>query len=74
MPQSEPDTKDLRRSHKEYTYPRYQFTNESSDIKELFCAACDRLGIKWRRMNRKTISVARREDVEKMDAIVGPKY
>lgn len=59
---------------KEYAYHRYQFTNESVDIKALFCESCDRLGINWRRMNRKTISVARREDVEKMDAIVGPKY
>lgn len=59
---------------KEYAYPRYQFTNESKDIKALFCDSCDRLGIKWRRMNRKTVSVARKDDVEKMDAIVGPKY
>lgn len=59
---------------KEYIYPRYQFTNESADIKRLFCESCDRLGIKWRHMNRKTISIARREEVEKMDAIVGPKY
>ena len=59
---------------KYYAYPRYQFTNESSDVKQLFCDACDRLGIQWRRMNQKTISVARKPDVEKMDAIVGPKY
>lgn len=59
---------------KQYAYPRYQFTNESSDIKHIFTTACDRLGIGWRRMNAKTISIARRADVEKMDAIVGPKY
>lgn len=59
---------------KYYSYSRYQFTNESGDIKRLFCDACDRLGINWRRMNRKTISVARRHDVAKMDLIVGPKY
>jgi len=59
---------------KYYSYPRYQFSNESADIKRIFCNACDRLGINWRRMNRKTISIARREDVSKMDAIVGPKY
>lgn len=61
-------------STKLYSYPRYQFCNESSDIKRIFCDACDRLGISWRKMNRKTISVARGADVEKMDAIVGPKY
>lgn len=59
---------------KYYSYPRYQFTNESTDIKRIFCEACDRLGINWRRMNRKTISIARRADVEKMEAVVGPKY
>ena len=59
---------------KTYAYPRYQFTNESNDIKQLFCWACDLLGIRWRRMNRKTISVAPRLEVEKLDAIVGPKY
>ena len=59
---------------REYAYPRYQFTNESTDIKSLFCDTCDQLGIHWRHMNRKTISVARREDVKKLDAIVGPKY
>jgi len=59
---------------KSYAYPRYQFANESTDIKKIFCDACDRLGIQWRRMNRKSISIARRLDVEKMDAIVGPKY
>lgn len=59
---------------KHYSYPRYQFTNESADIKQIFCDACDRLEINWRRMNRKTISIARRDDVLKMDAIVGPKY
>ena len=59
---------------KYYSYPRYQFCNESSDIKSIFCAACDRLGIKWRRMNRKTISIAPRAEVEKLDAIIGPKY
>lgn len=59
---------------KSYSYPRYQFTNESSDIKQLFCEACDRLGVNWRRMNRKTISVARRADVAKLDLMIGPKY
>lgn len=58
---------------KEYRYPRYQFTNESADIREIFCVACDRLAINWRQMNRKTISIARKHDVEKLDAIVGPK-
>jgi hypothetical protein len=58
---------------KEYSYLRYQFSNESSDIKRIFCDACDRLGIPWRRMNRKTISVARADGVEALDVLIGPK-
>lgn len=59
---------------KEYAYPRYQFSNESADIRGIFCSALDRMGIAWRQMNRKTISVARRSEVAKLDLIVGPKY
>jgi hypothetical protein len=58
---------------KRYTYPRYQFSNESADIKRIFTDALDQLGIAWRVMNRKTISVARREAVAALDEFVGPK-
>lgn len=58
---------------KRYTYPRYQFSNESADIKRIFTEALDQLGIAWRVMNRKTISVARREAVAALDEFVGPK-
>lgn len=58
---------------KSYAYPRYQFTNESGDIRRLFCEACENFGVQWRQMNRKTISVARREDVMKLDCVIGPK-
>ena len=58
---------------KRYTYPRYQFTNESADIKRIFTDALDQLGIAWRVMNRKTISIARREAVAALDEFVGPK-
>lgn len=56
-----------------YTYPRYQFSNESADIKQIFTDALDQLGIAWRVMNRKAISVARREAVAALDEFVGPK-
>ena len=56
-----------------YRYPRYTFTNASEDIRGLFCDACDRLGIEWRRMNARNISVARRESVARMDEFIGPK-
>ena len=58
---------------KRYTYPRYQFSNESADIKRIFTDALDLLDIPWRVMNRKTISIARREAVAALDEFVGPK-
>jgi hypothetical protein len=56
-----------------YEYPRYTFTNASDDIRGMFTSACDRLGIEWRRMNERNISVARRESVARLDEFVGPK-
>lgn len=58
---------------KAYEYSRYHFTNASADIRALFCASCDALGIAWRRMNARNISVARREAVAALDEFVGPK-
>jgi hypothetical protein len=61
------------RHGKVYEYPRYNFTNASDDIRTLFTSACDGLGIQWRRMNERNISVARRESVALLDEFVGPK-
>jgi hypothetical protein len=58
---------------RKYAYPRYMFTNTSSDILHVFRHVCDAIGISHRRMNSRTISVARREDVARMDAFIGPK-
>ena len=55
-------------------YWRYQFTNNSDDIRRICCDALDIRGIRWRRMNWNTISVARRPDVGKLDSFVGPKH
>jgi hypothetical protein len=57
-----------------YEYPRYMFTNESADIRELCGATLDQLGVAWRFSRRNTISVARREAVARLDEFVGPKY
>lgn len=57
-----------------YEYPRYFFTNVSEDILGLFTAALDRVGVEWKRANRKNISVARKTSVALMDAHVGAKY
>lgn len=61
------------RNGKAYEYPRYEFCNASADIRALFCASCDALGIPWRRMNARIISVARREGVARLDMFVGSK-
>jgi hypothetical protein len=57
-----------------YAYPRYTFSNASDDIRGIFTDALDRLGIDWRRMNARNISVARREAVARLDEFVGPKH
>jgi hypothetical protein len=61
------------RAGKIYSYPRYNFTNASDDIRALFCRTCDQLAIEWRQMNARNISVARRESVARLDEFVGPK-
>ena len=58
---------------KTYAYPRYNFTNNSDDIRRLFCEHLDLLAIPWRRMNGCNISVARREAVARLDEFIGPK-
>ncbi len=52
-------------------YPAYSSKNSSADILALFCAACNRIGIRYRRSNRVTISIARRPDVARLDVIAG---
>lgn len=63
---------------KRYEYPRYFFTNTSTDIIHLFTTALDRVGVEWKSLNQSraavTISVARKASVALMDAHVGPKY
>jgi hypothetical protein len=54
-------------------YPRWFFSNESADILGLCSTALDRLGIAHRFPKYNTISVARREAVDALDEVVGPK-
>jgi hypothetical protein len=56
-----------------YEYPRYQFSNRSDDIRQLFVYGCELLGIAWRPWGRYHISVARRDAVALLDEFVGPK-
>ena len=55
------------------SYPRYSFSNNSEDIKRIFCNACDLLGIRWTRPSDKAIAIARRSDVLRLDGFIGPK-
>ncbi|MEU3020348.1 helix-turn-helix transcriptional regulator [Nocardiopsis sp. NPDC007018] len=66
-----------------YEYPRYHFTNSSTDIVRVFTDALDRLDIAWkihvirqepRYRDKYVVSVSQRDAVARMDAFVGPKY
>jgi hypothetical protein len=57
-----------------YEYPRYLFSNKSTDILGLCGAALDRLEVEWRFARPDVISVAKKEAVALLDAFVGPKY
>jgi hypothetical protein len=57
----------------EYAYPRYFFSNLSSDIRGLFCEYCERLGIRWTQSNHRNISVSHRRSVAALDEFIGPK-
>jgi len=57
-----------------YEYPRYLFSNKSTDILGLCGAALDRLEVEWRFARPDVISVAKKRAVARLDAFVGPKY
>ena len=63
----------LRSGPRRYRYPRYMFTNASTDILAIFTDALDLLEIHWTQTTARDISVARREDVAYMDTFIGPK-
>lgn len=56
-----------------YEYWRYSFSNASDDIRTIFTAACDRLGVHWTQPSARVISIARRDDVAFLDTFIGPK-
>lgn len=55
-----------------WCHPRYSFSNASDDIRSIFCAACDRLGLRWTEAPR-TVYVSRKADVAVLDRHIGPK-
>jgi hypothetical protein len=58
---------------KRYDFPRWQFTNNSADIRELCCWALDLVDVPWRQSNWKTISVSTRAGVAGLDRLIGLK-
>jgi hypothetical protein len=52
---------------------RYHFSNRSDDIRGLFTAALDALGIPWTRPSKYVIAVYRKAAVARLDEFVGPK-
>jgi len=52
-------------------YPAYAFTNHSSDILQIYVWACGLIGLRPRRANRVTVSLARRADVAMLDELFG---
>ena len=52
---------------------RYHFSNRSDDIRGLYCAALDELGIPWTRPRWFEIAVYRKAAVVRLDEFIGPK-
>ncbi|MET7799891.1 transcriptional regulator [Streptomyces decoyicus] len=71
-------TRTVGGERKRYEYPRYFFTNMSTDILRLYTDTLDRVGVEWKptRQSRRAqnISVARKASVALMDRHIGPKY
>jgi hypothetical protein len=57
----------------DYAYPRYFFSNQSGDIRGLFCEYCEKLGIRWTQSNPRNISVSHRRSVALLDSFVPAK-
>jgi hypothetical protein len=63
----------VRTGGKEYRYPRYFFSNASTDIMRLFTDACETIGVRWTRLGPRQVAVSRRADVALLDTFIGPK-
>jgi hypothetical protein len=55
-----------------WSWPRYAFKQVSADIRNIFCHACDRLGVHWTQA-KTTVYVSRKADVAILDEFIGPK-
>ena len=50
----------LRSGPRRYRYPRYMFTNASTDILGIFTDALELLGVHWTQTTPRDVSIARR--------------
>jgi hypothetical protein len=55
------------------SYPRYSFCNNSEGIRQIFCNACDLLGVHRTKPRWNVIAISRRADVATLDRFIGPK-
>jgi hypothetical protein len=53
--------------------PRYGFSQVSRDIQDIFCSACEQVGVHWTQAGERKIYVSRKADVAKLDTLIGPK-
>lgn len=58
---------------KAYSYPRYFFSNMSTDIHQIMGDALDRVGVEWRFNRYNSMSIAKSASVAIMDEHIGPK-
>jgi hypothetical protein len=56
-----------------YRYLSAEFSNQSPDIRALFCRACDLAGVEYR-VNGKSVRIYRRESVRRLALFVGAKW
>ncbi len=54
-------------------YPRYTFSNVSDDIRRLFTATAEKLGLNWTTANKHNVAISRRDDVTWLDKHIGEK-
>ncbi|MGN6689071.1 MAG: hypothetical protein ACTHK1_16240 [Actinomycetales bacterium] len=67
-------TRHYRGTVTRYEYPRYFFTNVSSDIMSICQRTLDLAGTEWKQPRWNMLSVNKRDAVARLEEHVGPKY
>jgi hypothetical protein len=62
-----------RQGHRIRKAPRYIFSNASTEILELFAAACELVEVRFTRPCPREIAIYRKDSVARLDEFVGPK-